>query len=111
MKPIQYILGFGFIALGYLFQSRRKSFGKALSRLGLSTFVISAIVAVVFPDLFGLLAGLMGVGRGADLLIYMTTFCLVSFVFLILAKIKQIESEITLLTREIALIAYKKNND
>jgi hypothetical protein len=105
VKPIQYVVALGFLFLGYLFQVRRKSLGKALSRLSLISFTMAALVAVLFPNVFQLLAEIVGVGRGADLLIYLMAFSTVSFIFLTLAKIKQIESEITVLTREIALIA------
>lgn len=110
MKPIQFVVGAGFIALGFLFQVQRRSLGRALSRLGLLFFISAAIVAILFPNIFDWFAELFGVGRGADLLTYMTTFCAISFIFLILGKIKQIERDLTLVAREVALISVERKH-
>lgn len=52
--------------------------GKAWKKISLIFFAIAMVVAVLFPDLTDKIAGLMGVGRGADLLLYLTV---VAFIF------------------------------
>jgi hypothetical protein len=104
VKPIQAILVFGFVLLGYIYQLRRKSLGRALTRISLVVFILSGSVAAFFPDIFNAIGDLVGVGRGADLLLYMTTFSLISLAFLSVSKIKILESQITKLTREISLM-------
>lgn len=103
MKPIQVILAIGFLALGLLYHSRRKSLGRALTRIGLMIFIFSGAIAIFFPNIFGSLADVLGIGRGADLLLYMTTFSLISFVFLIVGKVKLLEAQITKIVREVSL--------
>lgn len=103
MRPIQVILAIGFLALGLLHQHRRKSLGRALTRIGFITFLSSGTIAIFFPNIFGSLADVLGVGRGADLLLYMTTFSLIALVFLGVGKIKLLEAQITKIVREVSL--------
>jgi hypothetical protein len=63
----------------------------------------TGILLVVFPDLSTRLAGLVGVTRGVDLMIYVT---LVAFGFLWLhqaARIRELEARLVDLAREVAL--------
>ncbi|KAB2965504.1 MAG: DUF2304 domain-containing protein [Thermoanaerobaculia bacterium] len=63
----------------------------------------AGILLVVFPDLSTRLAGLVGVTRGVDLMIYVT---LVAFGFLWLhqaARIRELEARLVDLARKIAL--------
>lgn len=66
-------------------------------------FFGAGIVAVVFPELTNLLANFVGVGRGADLLLYLMVI-IFYFTFIILYrklnKIEEIQSEII---REISI--------
>jgi len=77
-----------------------------VSRLVALALVAGGAIAVLFvwhPDLANALAAAMGVGRGADLVIYV--YCLLSFVLILdlSLKLKAQHQVITRLAREIAL--------
>ncbi len=69
---------------------------------------VLGIVFVLWPDLTTELASVLGVGRGADLLLYF----LVVFVYFgglcILGKFRQLERQQTLLVRELAILKAEK---
>ena len=73
----------------------RRMFGMSLATLG--------VAAVAWPDLTTRAAHLVGVGRGTDLVLYLAVL---AFSFLSVAlyqRIARLESNITQLTRELAL--------
>lgn len=59
---------------------RRTHSGKAWKKIGLVFLAIAMIVAVLFPEITNTLAHLVGVGRGADLLLYVTVIAFILFV-------------------------------
>lgn len=77
-----------------------------VSRLVALVLVAGGVIAILFvwhPGLANALAAAMGVGRGADLVIYV--YCLLSVVLIldISLKLKAMHQVITRLAREIAL--------
>lgn len=62
-----------------------------------------AIFSIVFPDVTTQVANQLGVGRGADLLLYCLTLTLVGFVIDQYLHRKEIESKLVKITRRIAL--------
>jgi hypothetical protein len=75
-------------------------------------FLVQFVLGVVFvacPELTTKLALLLGVGRGADLILYF----LVVFVYFgglcILGKFRQLERQQTLLARELAILKGEKS--
>lgn len=64
---------------------------------------ILAIIGVVTPELTGKLAKLLGIGRGADVIIYLSIVLLFYLVFRLSIIIEDLRHEITKLVREIAL--------
>jgi len=70
------------VAMGYLL-TRRSARTRALWTLLGIIFTIFAVVVVLFPDIANALAHLVGIGRGADLLLY----CLVIVVLVALIRI------------------------
>jgi|KBSMisStandDraft_5_1062788.scaffolds.fasta_scaffold13856_4 hypothetical protein len=70
----------------------------------------AGVILVVSPDLSIALAHSLGVGRGVDLIIYLG---LLGFAFLLLSvfsKIRVLEAQITLLTRELSLWQARNDN-
>ncbi len=59
--------------------------------------------AILAPDRTTQVALLLGIRRGADLVIYCTALALCVGFFLVYVKVRQLSREITLLTRELAL--------
>ena len=67
----QWILVAAFIFVGfYLLKARRSSNQQAIRRLFIVVALIAGLLAALFPEYTNVLAALVGVGRGADLLLY-----------------------------------------
>ena len=67
----QWILVAAFVFVGfYLLKARRSSNQQAIRRLFIVIALIAGLLAVLFPQYTNVLAALVGVGRGADLLLY-----------------------------------------
>lgn len=69
-SAIQVILVVAVITAMVLFWGRSSSRSRAIMRLLALAFAAFAIVAIIWPDVTNKLANLVGVGRGADLLLY-----------------------------------------
>jgi small membrane protein len=68
----------------------------------------AAGVAVIAPDLTTRVALLLGIRRGADLLVYSTVLGFLVGFYLVYLKVRQLTREITVLTREIALLGAER---
>ncbi len=64
----------------------------------------AAAAAVAMPDLTTEVARVLGIRRGADLLVYCTVLGFLVGFYLVYLKVRQLTREITLLTRELALL-------
>jgi hypothetical protein len=104
MKPIQFILlGFVLAALTKVIYSYTQRGMQRRSFLSWSLVWIGTATIITFPDATSFLAHVLGVGRGADLIIYMSlliSFYLLLRIHLLLARLEQ---EITEIVRAIAL--------
>ncbi|MDD5341365.1 MAG: DUF2304 family protein [Patescibacteria group bacterium] len=58
---------------------------------------------VIFPETTSYVANLLGVGRGVDLVIYVSILILFYLVFRVLTRQDKIEKDVTRIVREIAL--------
>ena len=63
--------------------------------------VVSAII--IWPQITQRFAELIGIGRGADLVVYLGMLGVYFFFYNLLVKVKQLEEKITTLGREIAI--------
>ncbi|HEX8227408.1 MAG TPA: DUF2304 domain-containing protein [Candidatus Saccharimonadales bacterium] len=77
---------------------------KAWTKVLASLFVVVAIVAVLVPDATNQLAKLLGVTRGADLLLYLLTLAFIFSIFSGYIQEKKLQERIVLLARKIAII-------
>lgn len=66
-------------------------------------FWIVVGIIVVLPEVTSFLASLVGVGRGADLVIYLAIVLIFYIIFQIMVKIERIERNITKIVREVAM--------
>jgi small membrane protein len=90
---IKIILAVGLIAALFLYIRYLKS--RLLSKLVIVSLFLLGLVFVFIPDLTNYLAHLVGVGRGADLLLYcMTILFYLSFIYNHY-KIKAMQEQIT----------------
>lgn len=85
------------------FRGSRRSLHTVVWRAYVVLVVLAAGLSVVFPDLLTAVAHVVGVGRGADLLLYVlvVTFMLVSVV--LFRRLSELERRYTLLARKVAL--------
>lgn len=73
-------------------------------RLALATLVfLAAMVGVADPALTQKAATAVGIGRGTDLVVYITAFALIGVTFFLLHVQRKLRMEITDLTRQLAL--------
>lgn len=68
----------------------------------------SALIGIIYPQVTGRIAQFLGIGRGADAIIYISIALLFYLVFRLSIAIEDIRHEISELVREIALSAHKK---
>lgn len=66
-------------------------------------FWIGAGVVIFRPETANFVANIVGVGRGADVMVYLSVIMLFYLVFRILVRQERMEREITKLTRELAI--------
>ncbi|WP_168211815.1 DUF2304 domain-containing protein [Ruania zhangjianzhongii] len=76
---------------------------QAVRRVLLALFALATAAAILFPTLLGRAAGLVGVGRGADLVLYLLVIAFLSFIATTYRRMKATDRQITELTRELSL--------
>lgn len=77
---------------------------QALRRLLLVGFVLAAALSVIFPGALTRLANSIGVGRGADLLLYALVIAFLSYVATSYRRTSALSRQITVLARQVALL-------
>jgi small membrane protein len=91
------------VVTAMLNRSTADSRHQAVRRLLLVGFVLMAAVAVLFPRLLTQVAQFLGVGRGADLLLYGLTVVFLGYVASSYRRMRHMEQQVTTLARELAL--------
>lgn len=76
---------------------------QAIRRILLMLFVAGAAASVLFPQILTRIANLIGVGRGADLLLYALVIAFLSFMATSFRRMNQLQSRITVLARALTL--------
>ncbi len=104
MLPVQiiFILFFILAIIGTIFRFRQNQINKTKLLFWL-LFWLAAGVVVVMPDSTAYLADMVGIGRGADLVIYASLAVLFFLNFNFYIKLERANREITKLTRALAL--------
>ena len=103
LMQILLIVALVFLA-GFVLTRRHTHAGRAWQKLILIGFFILAFIVVLFPEVTNVVAHFFGIGRGTDLLLYITVLL---FIFYALnSYLKQQEQRDTLyrLARKIALL-------
>ena len=104
MTIIKLLLLAAIVAFGLLaFRGSRRAIHKVLWRAYVVVVGLAAALSVLFPDALTSVAKAVGVGRGADLLLYLlvVTFLLVTVV--LLRRISELERRYTGLARALAI--------
>jgi hypothetical protein len=97
--------------IGLLFRSRDTAHGRAWKRLALVGFAALVIFAILAPATTSVIANWIGIGRGADLVFYLTSFALMTFAALVYLKFRRMDERISALTRQLALSEWKREQE
>jgi hypothetical protein len=92
-------LGFGMLIL----REHLPSHHQLLRRVAGLVVMVAGILAVLFPESTTYVANAIGVGRGADLVLYMLVMVFLYNAVAVSQRIHQLEHKITVLTRELAI--------
>jgi hypothetical protein len=77
---------------------------QAIRRIVMLLFIAGVAVSVFFPQSLTWVANLLGIGRGADLLVYVVTIALIAFAATTYRRFRQVEKDQTALARQLALL-------
>ena len=101
MTGIQLILVTGFLFIGLYLLVRWKK--KSLDIILLALMVFSAIIFVIWPQTTQYIADQLGVGRGADLVFYLSILIFWFVILKMYARIRKLEQIVTEAIRKDAL--------
>ena len=80
---------------------------QAIRRILMLLFIVAAASSVFFPGLWTAAANIVGIGRGADLLLYLTVLFFLGFVATTYRRFRHLENDVTELSRQLALVQVK----
>ena len=101
MSGIQLVLVTGFIFIGLYFLIRLKK--RLLDIILLFSMIAAATVFVLWPNVTNVIANKLGVGRGADLIFYLSILIFWFVALKLYARIRKLEQLFTQIVREDAL--------
>lgn len=93
-----------FVALWFALHHRSRTEARAFRRVAFILLMGTIVTAVLFPDLLTDVAHALGIGRGADLVLYLTAIGLLYVSISVYLKFGDMDRRITLLARQIALM-------
>lgn len=91
-----------------LFVQKQKNKISLFSLIFWSMLWLAVLVVFWEPDTTSYLANILGIGRGADLVIYISILAIFYLMFRIFVRLNKIESEITKVVREDAINDVRK---
>ena len=101
MKGIQFIL-LGILILLFTYVINKLK-NRWVDLLVLCTLIIAGAVLIIFPDLTIVIAHKLGVGRGADLVFYLSILIFWFVIIKLYARIRKLEQIITEVIRKDAI--------
>ena len=101
MNGIQLVLLGGVIFIGVYFLVRLKK--RLLDIVLFFILMVSAILFILSPDITNRIAAKMGVGRGADLVFYISILIFWFILLKLFARIRRLEQQFTKIVRDDAL--------
>jgi small membrane protein len=104
MKPIQFVLlAFVLAALAKMIHSYQQRRMRTRNFLFWTLVWPGTAAIIIFPDATSFVAHILGIGRGADLIIYASLLMSFYLIFRIHLMLARLEQEITEIVRAIAL--------
>ncbi len=107
MAQLIFIL-FVAVVITLLYRSRDTARGRAWKRLFLIGFGVLLVVTILAPRTTSYVADFIGIGRGADLVFYLTSFALMLLAALVYLKFRRMDERIEELTRQLALAEWDR---
>ena len=98
MRPVQFILVLLVMGVTFFYFNRMRS--NATDRFVVFIFGAGGVLLAIFPKITNTLADLVGVGRGADLFIYLSLVGFGFFGLLLYTRIRDLENSLTDLARK-----------
>lgn len=105
MIVFQIIASLVILLAGYFMLRGGGARHQAMQRILLLLFMVAAASSVFLPELWTVAANLVGVGRGTDLLLYITVLVFLGFVATSYRRSRRTENDITELARKVALLS------
>ena len=100
---IQVLLIVGILVVAWRLLGSYGQRAQALRRLGLLLFAAFAVWSILDPNILNQLADVLGIGRGADLVLYGLVLAFFGFVVTTFRRFRDMEVRYTRLARRIAL--------
>lgn len=85
--------------------------GRVVASLFWVLLWLASLVAVLYPESTTKVAQAVGIGRGADLLLYLAVLASIVAFSVVSLRMRQLSREITVLTREVALLDAERKKD
>ena len=102
------MVGGSLILFSYFFVAAR---GRPVEKLGMSLVFIGIAYFAVFPTVADRVAAFVGVDRGADLMLYLSTMALLFLCFNLYLRQKALQSELQVVVQQLALLTAEKGAD
>lgn len=103
MLAIQILLIAAVVVVSALLLRGQEARHQAIRRLMLLLMTVAAVLSILFPVAWTRLAAAVGVGRGADLLLYTLLVAFLGFLATSYRRFREMDARVTELARRIAL--------
>lgn len=107
LAQILFVL-FVVLATFWIWRWRDTAHGRAWKRILLLGFAGVVVIAILFPDAATEVANLIGIGRGTDLIAYLTAFSVMLMAVLVYMKFQRLDDRLARLTRSAALAEWQR---
>jgi hypothetical protein len=102
---IKLLLLTGLAVVGYFaVRGSRRAVHRAVWRAGVIAALVSGVVSVIFPAALTWVANKVGVGRGADLLLYLLTIAFMLVSVVLFRRLADLERKYVALARVVAIL-------
>jgi hypothetical protein len=102
---IKILLLTGLAVVGYFaVRGSRRALHRVVWRAGVIGALLAGVVSVIFPDALTWVAQLVGVGRGADLLLYLLTIAFMLVSVVLFRRLADLERKYVALARAAAIL-------
>ena len=111
MLLVRFLLVILFIPAFIVIARSLGSRSRALRTLLLFSFPSLIGFSIIFPRVWQSMADTLGIGKGIDLLLYVTVLTLVTYIGYSFGKFRYLEKRIAILVQEITLLQAKKKSN